>query len=230
MNNVGTKILIWESVERTIYASLYKRYLSLPAEVEKINYDSRFTGQPLEKVPVKELPRLSEYIAKQVYHEVLYYLAGNQSSNIAFIDESSGMLFYSPGVAMLAYDSGKRGLATVLAGIKRVNDLLAQKGITLVYIPLPDKENIYKHLLPPGFAGVTQENNFLKQLHEGLDAMGVLNVTLYDSYINSARSGEYLYFKDDTHWNEKGIEEAVKLTQQLLSREKILFESGSAGR
>ncbi len=210
------KILIWESVERTIQGSVFKRYAELPDNT-KVQFK--------KKVSVQEshLPRsrLSTQLAREIFHELRWYLTGIKPEAISFIHQQSGMLFYTPGVKQLTLDSNDRDIKGIIAGIKQIQKILQNQGITLLYIPLPDKENIYRKMLPDDIPGKDSKEFFLQDLNTALIKSGVHTVDLYSLFNKASVDQDYLYFRDDTHWNKKGVSMAVEAVIEYLEEHSL---------
>ncbi|WP_144266307.1 alginate O-acetyltransferase AlgX-related protein [Pontibacter ummariensis] len=98
-------------------------------------------------------------------------------------------------------------IADVLEGYK---EALAERGIHFMFLPIPNKENIYYQLLPS-----QKKPNFLPRLMAKLRERNV-------DYVNTQTTFEELYQKkqvplypaDDAHWNEV----AVKVAANLVAR------------
>jgi hypothetical protein len=211
------KIIIWEAVERTIFGTAYKAYTDLTKEVPLRAREGVANSGP--ELPD---PKLSEYISKQLFHEARYYLTGIHTPSIGHINRNTGMLFYAPGIEMLKYGNRQRSLDTVIKGIRRIDQICKDRGIALIYLPLPDKENIYSHLLPVDALKKKHRDQFLEDLHKTLDYLGILNVHVLRHFRKSAHDTETLYFLDDTHWNPTGVKTAVMATSRLIAEKKLL--------
>ncbi len=127
------------------------------------------------------------------------------------------MLFYKKGMDLLKKTTNERGLAIVVDGIVRVHEICRRRGITLVYIPLPDKENIYQQWLPSALRGYNNQKPFVSELVSALNARGVTTVSLYEPFLSAAKSKKLLYFEDDSHWNPEGVDLATQITMHRLS-------------
>jgi len=100
---------------------------------------------------------------------------------------------------------------------KVVNNLLSIKkmlkkdyNLELVFMPIPDKISVYgdQHL----------ENNYdgyLSKLYEELEKNDVPVVNLLDEFRNQK---DTLYFKNDAHWNKKGLELGVDILLEKLKQ------------
>lgn len=141
------------------------------------------------------------------------------------------MLFYLPGVQMLQNDATQRGLAEVVAGVDRVRQILSDRGISLVFLPLPDKEDIYQELLPESLRP-SEPPPFLEKLVNMLRDQGINTVDLYrpfrsaaPAFLQSRKENDSLYFLDDTHWNGQGVSLAVDETLWRLMELKLISDA-----
>ncbi|MCX2741151.1 alginate O-acetyltransferase AlgX-related protein [Pontibacter anaerobius] len=98
-------------------------------------------------------------------------------------------------------------IADVLEGYR---DALQERGIHFVFLPIPNKENIYYQLLP-----TQKEATFLPLLLSRLDERGIEYVDLQPTFRELYQQQQVqLYPVDDAHWNEI----AVQVAAQLLTR------------
>lgn len=219
------KVVIWEAIERTINAGHFRNYSELPR-------NARFAkGKGTGPKPSSPPPRLTDIWAKDLYHEIVWRVWKQHESAIGHIDRESGMLFYQPGVQMLQQGATQRGLTEVVTGVDRVRQILSDRGIDLVFLPLPDKEGIYQELLPASLRPAKQPS-YLEKLVQTLRDQGINTVDLYGpfrsitpTFLESRNERDCLYFLDDTHWNVKGVSLAVDETIGLLHELKLISDS-----
>ena len=57
-------------------------------------------------------------------------------------------------------------------------------------------------------------NNLLPRLHEGLRKRGIVYVDLYSEF---NQSKDNLYYRTDTHWNDKGVALTVNKILELFT-------------
>ncbi|MBU4151276.1 MAG: hypothetical protein KKD63_00195 [Proteobacteria bacterium] len=115
-------------------------------------------------------------------------------------------------------------LKTVRALENRV-ELLDQVKIPYLLVLVPSKHTIYPEYLPDRFARVKAKTR-LDQIVEALKVSGrVPFIDLRDS-LQGAKSTGLLYFKADTHWNQRGAfqgyREVMKAARQWLPTVPIL--------
>ncbi|WP_180336323.1 alginate O-acetyltransferase AlgX-related protein [Pontibacter ramchanderi] len=111
-------------------------------------------------------------------------------------------------------------MADVLAGYKQA---LAERGITFVFMPIPNKENIYHQLLPSG-----RKPDFLPRLTAELEGRGVHVVSLQEAFEQLYHhEKKKLYPADDGHWNEVAVEAAASLLARHLQHKENQTENNT---
>jgi hypothetical protein len=100
--------------------------------------------------------------------------------------------------------------------IEAYDRVLKNKGIRFIFLPIPNKENIYHDCLPDPKRPV-----FLEELIQELKRRNIETVdtqrAFEDEYQNHST---LLYFLDDSHWNPKGVHLAADFTIKLIKRDK----------
>lgn len=100
-------------------------------------------------------------------------------------------------------------MADVLEGYQHA---LAMRGITFVFMPIPNKENIYHQLLPS-----RKKPDFLPRLMAELRKRGVEVVDTQHAFEHLyEQENKKLYPTDDAHWNNTAVEAAAGLLAQYL--------------
>lgn len=209
------RIVVWEEVERTIIGNRYLHLANLPINISV--KPRKRNSQPAD------VPLISAYYGQNIYNEIKWYLTGLTTKNISFVEPETGMLFYKAGTTLLEYSGNQRDGTSVVKGIKRIKDIFQAKGIDLIYIPLPDKENIYRKKLPETLHP-KRKQPFLPQLHLELQRNGVLSVDLYSIFNSHSDEDGFLYFLDDTHWNARGVKIAVDQTLKIIKKNEQFNE------
>jgi hypothetical protein len=102
---------------------------------------------------------------------------------------------------------------------------LRKVDLTLVVLLVPNKYTVYQPLFSTPEMELAGAKN-LHQLEQRLNERGVPVVNLTDRYRIQATADldkhAYLYWRDDTHWNERGMEIASEALQQVLAPEDLL--------
>jgi alginate O-acetyltransferase complex protein AlgJ len=104
-------------------------------------------------------------------------------------------------------------IADVLEGYKHA---LSERGIAFVFMPIPNKENIYHQLLPSH-----RKPDFLPRLMAELkkrDVEVVNTQQVFEHLYNEEKKP--LYPADDAHWNDIAVEAAASLLAQHLRGEQ----------
>jgi len=98
--------------------------------------------------------------------------------------------------------------------IKTYDELLRNKGIRFIFLPIPEKENIYYETLQ------TKRPVFLEQLISTLKNLGIETVDTQAAFEDAFRKGVLLYHTNDTHWNENAVKITADLIKELIERKK----------
>lgn len=102
-------------------------------------------------------------------------------------------------------------IADVLQGYQ---DVLRERGIRFMFLPIPNKENIYYQLLPS-----QKQATFLPRLFAKLEERQVPYVDLQPTFRALYQEKNIpLYPVDDAHWNEVAVKVAA---QQLMQHQNV---------
>ncbi len=108
-------------------------------------------------------------------------------------------------------------IADVLQGYQKA---LQERGIQFLFLPIPNKENIYYQLLPS-----KKKATFLPRLYAKLEERGVPYVDLQESFNKLYQQEQVqLYPADDAHWNEVAVKVAAKLLTQHATVAELKVE------
>jgi hypothetical protein len=139
------------------------------------------------------------------------------------------MLFFAgetiePTLPRHALDS----IETTVALYRGVNEQLRSTGLRLKVLLVPDRFTAYAHLLETG-AWTGGMPPYQQELDRHLRAAGVPVINLYDVIAAGATAAaenyEYLYWRDDTHWNAAGIRVAAA---EIAARLQAEGQSGTS--
>ncbi|MEJ8800601.1 alginate O-acetyltransferase AlgX-related protein [Pontibacter sp. H249] len=122
----------------------------------------------------------------------------------------SNEFFIEGEVANRAYSEEEINyLADVLEGYKKA---LEERGIEFIFMPIPNKENIYYQLLPS-----KKKPDFLPRLMAELHEREVKVVDLQSNFEELYQNKNVsLYPADDAHWNHVAVEVAADLVSSQL--------------
>lgn len=165
----------------------------------------------LEKLN-SEFVLLDRFLKQNMYH---YFRANTQyffeaKSVIKF--NNSPMLFFQGDIANK--EVLKQDFDLTVSKIVEVNKVLKEKGIQLIFVPVPNKETIYWDILPS-----KTKPHFIPNLVKSLNERGVMAVNTQDQFLKATtKENKTLYHTDDTHWNADGVKEAMQLVSSLIRK------------
>jgi hypothetical protein len=90
---------------------------------------------------------------------------------------------------------------------------LREAGLQLVVVLIPSKYNVYQPMFASGDRGQSGQPPFLDRLERELTAVGIPTINLTAPVTAEAArlapGGQYIYWRDDIHWNADGIQFAA---------------------
>ncbi len=143
--------------------------------------------------------RIGNRVARKVYH---------------FPSKFGPMLFLQGDAANkeVPQDEFEKAVKTIEA----YDQVLKKKGIRFIFLPIPNKENIYHEYLPNPRRPI-----FLKQLIQELKKRKIETVDLQKTFEDEYRENlTLLYFLDDSHWNAKGVRLAADRMVELIEKKE----------
>lgn len=132
------------------------------------------------------------------------------------VDASSGMLFYSPSIPMLPVTL----VDAVVEELAACNSWLEDRGIQFVFLPVPDKEDIYYDRIPLEHkppSGPADRGEYMRRLIVALRERGIAVIDTQSAYEAARAQGKVLYQLDDSHWSRDGVHIAVDRLGEMLS-------------
>jgi len=100
--------------------------------------------------------------------------------------------------------------------IQRYNEILKMRAIRFIFLPIPNKENIYYDLLFE-----SKKPEFLKNLISTLIDMGIETIDTQKAFDEAyQKQGLLVFFPDDTHWNAHGVQIAADLLIKQINNLK----------
>ncbi len=212
------RVLVWGVVEREIGGHafgglLYQVELLVKRTIEPTTHASGFLWRNLHPGSLKTaLPNSSAIaqLSRRAWTFTHYYVFGRINPEITVADPSwkgPPFLFYSAAIESLGWTPEQRMVPSVVEDIVIVSDYMRNRGITLVVLLIPDKEQVYREYLPATAASETSPTlpSCLLALEEGLRGRDVPVVNMLPVFRQRASAGELLYWRDDTHWNDAAI-------------------------
>ncbi len=141
--------------------------------------------------------RIGNRVAREVYH----------------FPSKFGPMFFLQGEAANKGVSNEH-FNKAIKTIEAYDQVLEKRKIRFIFLPIPNKENIYHEYLPN-----PQRPIFLEQLIQELKKRKIETVDTQKAFEDEfRRNGTLLYFLDDSHWNGKAVQLAGDLTFELIKR------------
>lgn len=227
------KVLVWGFVERSVIRHGFSSLLYQldirdrgvkPAENYILSATTTRVVWP-ELLPQRlrtALPDTSALaqLSQQAWNRIRYALFGQIMPEVfAAAGDVAGkpILFYRPALDLMLGDPLERDPDQIMEGIRFTSDFMARRGVRLVILMIPDKETVYRELIPPSELGGRElPPSCLLELERRLRAENIPVVSLVEPFRERAARGELLYWPDDTHWNSAGIRIAAELVWREL--------------
>jgi alginate O-acetyltransferase complex protein AlgJ len=221
--NYPPDIVIISSVERFIFYLPPIKISSKKAST-KFKYQIREMGYRLKnQISGNRFIQCMGVYLDRIYKEImLHYLRaslrriGSSHSQTASSSRISSK--YSPVFFLLGADANKDvprdKFDEAVQTIKTYNDLLRSQGIRFIFLPIPEKENIYYEYLQ------TKKPVFLEQLISTLKKSGIETVDTQKAFDDAFRKGVLLYYPNDTHWNENAVKITADLVKELIEKKE----------
>ena len=121
------------------------------------------------------------------------------------------MLFYRENLRVLPRLTPTENAPAIVRVVSKVAAGFRARGVTLVVLLVPEKEQIHARALPPSDQrALAHGDDLLAGIQTGLEAAGTPVVNLMPVFQEATANGQRLYWRDDTHWNDAGIRLAAE--------------------
>lgn len=237
--------LVWGFAEREISGAKFERFLySMDGRVrmagpkhEAVVLDRGFSVHWDSLAPTKlrkSLPATSllAQSAQWTWNRLRYLLFGQLHPDLIPSRDQvvdGPMLFYRYHIESLAQSEEERNSAMVVQAIRKLDKLCRLRGITLVVVLIPEKEQVYRDWLPARFnpPGHPLPPSCLGPIATELQRQDIRVVNMLPVFTNATAQGVRVYWRDDTHWNPIGADRAASEVWNLMKQHKNSTE-GSA--
>jgi alginate O-acetyltransferase complex protein AlgJ len=156
------------------------------------------------------LDRLSKM---NMLHYVRARIGNRAIREVHYVPSKFGPMFFLQGEVAnqaVSNEDFQRAIKTIEA----YDQVLRKRGIRFIFLPIPNKENIYHQYLPNPRRPI-----FLEQLIQELRKRKIEVVDTQKAFDNEfRRNGTLLYFLDDSHWNGMAVRLAGDLTFELIKK------------
>ncbi len=156
------------------------------------------------------------------FHDDLKAMLAARPADAEAVVGRDDWLFYWAGLEYLLWRdlrTGQRRARNPYDAVVRFDRRLRERGIALVFAPVPTKEEVYpeKVALSAPQGGVPYVCPAQRQLLRDLAAAGVRVADLLPTFVDHREvEGELLYRPHDAHWNSRGIRLAAKLIAETV--------------
>jgi hypothetical protein len=192
------KVVVFAEVERS---------LSELGSAENFVINSDNTSPFVEKIKLnKQLASVVTLIDRSFDPLTWLYakrLFTHKDPNPSYVYVSDRMLFLQGEEANS--DIPKEKIKQAVDTIISYNEIFKARGIKMIFLPIPNKENIYYKMMP-----TQKKPTFLKTVINELKKREVIVVDTQSLFeVAYEKEGFQLYHYDDTHWNSFGVKIAA---------------------
>ncbi len=203
-----------------LFAKVERELVELPSLKQK--KESPWLSPLKEKVKLQPtIQRIFIYLDRISKWNMLHYVRASLRRSFTKPHQNSpegvetpyGRLFFLQGVKMNR-NIPEEAFRQAIDRIKSYHQALHQRGIRLILLPIPEKENIlHEHLGIP-------RPTFLERFILELRSQGVETIDTQRAFEEAYRTQHLLlYHPDDTHWNADGVKVAAELVKKWIEQE-----------
>ena len=215
-----------------ILLSIERQVVTLRPVKKELVSPSAFERQLIRARPLMSGSRMVQRIAIPVDRAfkaiMLHYMRAEIRRSLSFSTPPAGsgvgqkrILFLPP--ELFGHEVPEPLLRESVKVIAGYRDAFQRRGVRFVFLPIPDKENIYHDLVP-----LKKKPLFLTRLIPALRREGIETVDILNAFDETYRErGPVLYLPDDTHWGAEGVRIAARLIKQEIAGKAAL--AGTAG-
>ncbi len=165
---------------------------------------------------------LAQKMEKLLCNGVLLPNRYSQNVLVRQLTNGDNLLFLASD--RVSESGAERQVASWAAYLEWLARELKKDDLTLVVMLVPNKYTVYQHFLSPVDNGFDDAKT-LCRLQVLLGNGGVPVVNLVERYRQQASSDlsvhDYIYWRDDTHWNERGMRIAADMVDVKLAEEDL---------
>ncbi|MBT6691583.1 hypothetical protein HOB10_04595 [Candidatus Parcubacteria bacterium] len=178
------------------------------SSVEKFFKEKDITQEIIKEIDRFLKLRIIRYTNSALKRTINQFFDKDTVADIAFISNDVLFLKLKNDYLRRTDDDVKPAVSI----IKSYHDYFTSQGIEFMFLPIPNKRDIYHELLPQ-----EQKSNFVPLLVDSLQDEGVGVVNIYTVFEEAYENGEDFYHLDDTHWNKEGARVAAGLTADMIN-------------
>ncbi|MBK8984446.1 MAG: hypothetical protein IPM38_19530 [Ignavibacteria bacterium] len=181
--------------DKSLSCAEIKDLIEKKGEVKKADSSFKFPSDRVLKIPYNAV----QYALNDDYlfDEMVIKTKINQD---LFSTENKELLFFKHDIAAVEKNNNESNLEKLNFVLNDLNNLLKNKGIKLIFLPSPDKYDIYYNF-------ITDKSNYPKPLFFDLFEKVDKNYICINSkplLVNAVNESKDIYLYDDSHWSPKG--------------------------
>jgi hypothetical protein len=235
------KVLVWGVIERDVsgyfFDSMSFTIANFMAQTNR-SVATNTSGSPAARIQWPQLSAsrlrtslpntsIAAQLTRRFWTKFRYAVWGALSPDVL---ESVGpvagqpMLFYKDSINALNWSPEIRDVPGMSAAAAyRQHDYFRPRGVEWIILLIPDKEQVYREYLPASAQQSGREipESCFAALEDALRAEGIRVVNLLPAFRAAAARGELLYWPDDTHWNDRGVE----IASQEIAKEVLAAQA-----
>ena len=208
----------------TVVYEYYERH-SLPSREDLFGHDiscrdwkTKFSIWYDGFIDTSPLQIFFQKIFKRLQNNFILPNGSKSEVTVKTLKNGEPMLFYSRDFAISHWE--RRPVD--VDGFNNLAAELKKHDLQLVLILVPTKDAVYRPLLSDDEPETAEQNSYLDRVEKSLNESGIPVINLLHRFREKAqeeyREGRYIYWRDDTHWNSRGVEIAAReILQQKLT-------------
>lgn len=156
---------------------------------------------------------LAAYFSRKAWRQIKLLAFREWPAEVLGADdpEFGPMLFYGENLRVLPLLGPETDASAVMRTVEHVARGLRDRGTALVVLLVPEKEQVHAEALPVRHRrALADSTDLLDAIAAGLSEAGVPVVHLMPVFRGATETGQRLYWRDDTHWNDAGIRLAAE--------------------
>ncbi len=222
------EVMVWGLLERELGGSLFAGYVY---HIRKLNdrevaeAPTAATGVAWDQLQPKNLaaslPSTSFMAAgaRRLWNVLRYPVFGAITSDVILSEKDqtgSDYLFYRYNLMALAWTEQERNPSQIAWSLEFIRNYLREQGTELMIMLIPDKEQVYRELIPDGDH---LPLSTLYDLEQALLAMNIPVINLLPGFLAAKENGIPLYWRDDTHWRTEAMKIAAEMVGERIRSE-----------
>ena len=159
--------------------------------------------------------RLSKFNMLHFLRASLRRCLGSPPTNLfPRVPSPYGQLLFLQG-AQANREVSKEKLDRTIEIIMSYNNIVRTRGIRFIFVPIPEKENIFHELLE------TNRPVFMEELITKLKEKGVETVDTQKAFEETYRKNQMLLYQtEDAHWNANGVRVTAELIRNWIGKKE----------